>query len=306
VAGLGPATHVFEEEYVDCQEGVDDRERARSRGPGVVPGSVQTTDFSQPDSRGAYPAISDAERSSTMRDDLLEARAAVDWAIAQVKVTQRRIEAWRESSPYGLRIDFDSEKGKKVIKYIPSDLPMMINVEAGVIVNSIRSSLDILAVALAARNGFPNSKDTSFPICGSVTEFQRGGLKKVKRLSPQDRATIERLMPYDGGDDMLYALHQMDITRKHRRLLVVHPDLDFSLGGHCIKPIWPIDLPVNERPKDPTILVWINPDAPDADAELTVEVRLALGKVLQTASVAPALGEFSSLAHSIIDRFDAP
>jgi hypothetical protein len=242
-----------------------------------------------------------------MRDDLLEARAAVDWAKAQVKVTQRRIEAWRESSPYGLRID--SEKGKKIIKYIPTDLPVIINVEAGVIVNSIRSSLDILAVALAARNGFPNSKDTYFPICGSVNEFidpLSEGLEKIKRLSPQDRATIERLMPYDGGDDMLYALHQMDITRKHRRLLVVHSDLDFSLGGYCIKPIWPRELPVNERPKDPTILAWINPDSPDVYAELTVEVRLALGKVLQTAPVAPALRGFCSLAHSIIDRFDAP
>jgi hypothetical protein len=257
---------------------------------------------------GAYPAISDAERSSTMRDDLLEARAAVDWARAQVEVTQRRIEAWRESSPYGLLIDFDSEKGKKVIKYIPTDLPVIINVEAGVIVNSIRSSLDILAVVLAARNGFPNSKDTYFPICGSVNEFldpRNGGLKKIKRLSTQDRAIIKRLKPYQGGDDMLYALHQMDIMRKHRKLLVAHCDLGFSLGGHCIKPIWPSDLPVNEGPKDPTILAWINPDTPDAYAELTVEVSLALGKVLQTA-VAPALREFCSLAHSIIDRFDAP
>jgi hypothetical protein len=239
-----------------------------------------------------------------MRDDLLEARAAVEWAIAQVEVTQRRIEAWRECSPYRLLIDFDSEKGKKVIKYIPTDLPVIINVEAGVIVNSIRSSLDILAVVLAARNGFPNRKDTSFPICKSVNEFRSWGLKKIKRLSPQDRETIERL--YDGGNDMLYALHQMDIMRKHRRLLVAYPDLGFSLGGHCIKPIWASDLPDNERPKDPTILAWINRDTPDAYAELTVEVSLELDKVLQTAPVAPALREFCSLAHSIIDRFDAP
>src|SRR4029077_417004 len=151
---------------------------------------------------------------------------------------------------YGLLIDFEYENGKKVIKYIPTDLPVIISVDAGVIVNSIRSSLDILAVVLAARNGFPNSKDTYFPICGSVNEFvdpRDGGLKKIQRLSAQDRAIIERLAPYQGGNDMLYALHQMDITRKHRRLLTAHCDLHFSLGGHNLEVVWPLELPVEQR-----------------------------------------------------------
>jgi hypothetical protein len=242
-----------------------------------------------------------------MRDDLLrEPIAAVDWAIAQLEITKSRVEAWCKPMPYTLVTELDPKMGKKAIKYLPVDIPSVINVEAGVIINCIRSSLDILAVALAARNGFPNSKDTYFPICGSVNDFVDpldGGLKKIKRLSDRDRTIIERLAPYQGGNDMLYALHQMDITRKHRKLLTAHCDLQFSLGGTNIAPIWSHELPIEERPEDKTILAWINPGAPDAYAGLTVEVSLARGETLAPAPVAPALREFCSLAYWIIGLF---
>lgn len=242
-----------------------------------------------------------------MTDDLLEPRAAVDWAIAQLEVTERRIETWRKECPYELFTYFDPEMGKKAIKHSEPPLPLIINAEAGAIVNSIRSSLDILAVALAARNGFVDSKDTYFPICGSVNDFidpLNGGLKKINRLSAQDRATIEHLRPYHGGNDMLYALHQMDIMRKHRKLLAVHVDKHFSLTGYFLDPIWAHELPPEKRPKDKTLLVWVGPDSLETHGELTVKVTLTRGEALPPAPVVPALREFCSLAYSVISLFE--
>jgi hypothetical protein len=48
----------------------------------------------------------------------------------------------------------------------------------------------------------------------------KGG-KFVKALPAKDRAIIESLKPYKGGNKLLYALHNLDIVRKHVRLLTV-------------------------------------------------------------------------------------
>jgi hypothetical protein len=49
--------------------------------------------------------------------------------------------------------------------------PLLTNAEAGVIINSLRSSLDILAVALAEQNGHVASEDVYFPIANNVLDL---------------------------------------------------------------------------------------------------------------------------------------
>jgi hypothetical protein len=239
-------------------------------------------------------------------DDLLEPRASVDWAVAQLETLAGRIKAWEEKRPYELVTYFDAERGKYAFKYaVGNPLPLLINAEAGAIINSIRSSLDILAVALAKRHGAANVKDVSFPVSASASVFAHSGVKSINRLSAQDRAVIEGLAPYKGGNDALHALHQMDITRKHRRLLTVHSDnIHFGLSGSALGAVWPYELPADERPEDKTILVWVDANPADCKAELAVEVTLARTEPLQPEPVVPALREFADLAYGIIDLFD--
>lgn len=160
-----------------------------------------------------------------MRPDLLDAEASIDWAVAQIPVLQERIVAWRRDKPYAIRIDTDSEPGKKLYRVCDiKPLDPIINAEAGAIVHSIRSSLDLLACALAARNGHADSTDTYFPIWKTEAAFLRphaknSGLEKIERLSQIDQNIIKGLRPYPGGNDLLFTLHTLDITRKHRRLL---------------------------------------------------------------------------------------
>lgn len=51
-----------------------------------------------------------------MRDDLLHATAAVDWAVAQIETITRRISVWRRSGPYLAITKPDSHPGKEIIK----------------------------------------------------------------------------------------------------------------------------------------------------------------------------------------------
>lgn len=157
-----------------------------------------------------------------MRDDLRDAQAAIDWAVDQMPTLQRRIADWADS--YSTRMSI--ENGKKAYYVTANPVPAIINAETGSIINSIRSSLDLLASALAARNGHVGSRQVYFPVCKSLAEFQNaksGGKAKIKNLCAADQAVIESLRPYKGGDDLLFALHELDIMRKHRRLVAVLP-----------------------------------------------------------------------------------
>ena len=88
-----------------------------------------------------------------MQPDLAGAYAAVDWAISQIEVLDQRINQWIESRPYNAVTEPDGDTPYNIIKarFQGNPLPLVVNAEAGAIINMIRSSLDILAVTLAEK-----------------------------------------------------------------------------------------------------------------------------------------------------------
>src|SRR3954447_11355583 len=102
-----------------------------------------------------------------MRDDLLDAQAAVDWAVAQIPLLQNGFLEWNKN-PYSVFVEPDAKTGGYAVvarQRIP--FPLTFNAWAGAIVNSLRSALDLVAAALATRNGHKPSANTHFPIFGS-------------------------------------------------------------------------------------------------------------------------------------------
>src|SRR6202021_558411 len=93
-----------------------------------------------------------------------------------------------------------------------------------------------LALALVRRYGLDIKEDqVYFPIFRSEAAFNNpdsSGRKFLNALPELDRQLIESLKPYNGGGQGLWALHHLDILRKHRRLLSVelHP-ISLSLQG---------------------------------------------------------------------------
>ena len=96
-------------------------------------------------------------------------------------------------------------------------------VETGIYINAIRSSLDILATSLAYRYRIPDPEDHYFPVAGSKTIFEslRGykGAEFVQGLPDVEQVKIKSFKPYEGGNKTLWALHRLDILRKHKRLI---------------------------------------------------------------------------------------
>jgi hypothetical protein len=246
-----------------------------------------------------------------MRDDLLDAQAAIDWAVAQFKSLDQRLDAWRYENTDVSIEDTDPHGSRKVLLAgQKTTLPRSFNVEAGAYINSIRSSLDLLATTLANRHGIARPNQTYFPVADSYASFAAGtykGAKFVKALPVADRNIIKSLKPYKGGNELLWCLHYLDIMRKHRRLIParLRPDnvqiyMQQSFPGAIIFPATR-----DVRVHDKTVIALIAKDSPQSELQITLEITFdEPGSPIGSKPVVAALYDFASLARSIIDRFD--
>jgi hypothetical protein len=108
-----------------------------------------------------------------MRDDLLDAKAAVDWAEAQIPILQERLMNWQRERPYEIVPEPDpaDKNWEFLVAYLGIPLDPLIHGDVGAIINSARTALDILMSALLAGHGIkPNSK-AHFPIRKARTDF---------------------------------------------------------------------------------------------------------------------------------------
>lgn len=242
-----------------------------------------------------------------MRDDLLDAHAAVDWGKAQLPVLERRCLSWNEHAVELVVVDEYLQSGQKAwVALEKTPLPAIINAEAGAIIGSLRSSLDLLAAALAKRNGVRPSEDTHFPIFGSLYDMIDPiyGLECKKWLSQAEISAIKALEPYRGGNKLLWPLHHLNNVRKHERLVVVNvrPKI-LNIIAEGWQPGSNIS-PSMLRLKDTTLLFEISRDAPDPNIQLLLEVvfdEMIIG--VFSKPLVRTLREFASTADSIIRLF---
>ncbi|MEO9190457.1 MAG: hypothetical protein ABI224_10735 [Acetobacteraceae bacterium] len=87
-----------------------------------------------------------------MRDDLLDAQAAIDSGEAQFRIFSRRIRTWENESVETVIVGLNPQSGKKaVVARTKRPFPALISAEVGAIIGSFRSALDLLAASLARR-----------------------------------------------------------------------------------------------------------------------------------------------------------
>jgi hypothetical protein len=192
--------------------------------------------------------------------------------------------------------------------------PLSFQVEAGVYLNAIRSSLDILACTLANRHCQALIDDTYFPVAPSETVFFSGkgykGDKFVKALPPKEQEIIESLKPYRGqnGNQLLCALHGLDIVRKHQRLLSaeVNPRTFVVSGwGRAVDAFTPVSAGWVRTGIDETTIGLLSKSAiRQPTMKLTPQVSLRETDYLPRREVITALNDFAKLAKEIIRKFD--
>ncbi len=131
------------------------------------------------------------------------------------------------------------------------------------------------------------------------------GLESIKWLTKDQRAIIKSLEPYPGGNDALRTLHQLDIMRKHRRLLnVTISPAWLSITGikreHFVLPKGHVGA------NGETLLVILFPDAAEGQFNGTFFIALNEAGYYGTLPVYFALRQLASIVQSAIAMFDVP
>jgi hypothetical protein len=243
-----------------------------------------------------------------MRDDLLGAQTSVDWAVAQIPILEHRLTQWVSNQAGTFIEEKDVVAHTKTLKLRINQIPAIISAEAGMIAHAIRSSLDITVSALAKRNGHLSVRDVYFPICSCVMDFMDplGSMEKIKRLSKPDRQIIESLKPYPEGNPLLCALHQVDIARKHTRLLGVHFHIN-QIGMNEGTFEGGIYVPGTTKfVEDEAILLVVGKKSTYGKVSVGINLHFHEIEPVADKPVIATLHEFASLATAIIKLFDTP
>lgn len=249
-----------------------------------------------------------------MQNDLLHALASVDWAETQLPDFKKRLDGWLKENIYTTVAEQPADvPNNVVVARQRNPLPLNFQVESGVYLNAVRSSLDILASTLASRHCPSLVDDAYFPVAHSADNFARGnykGSKFVRALPVRERTFIETLNPYQGGNDRLYALHQLDIVRKHARLLgvEVRPYHYMVSGwGDAAKAFTPVAngwMPTGDDEAVIGLLAKSIKETPRI--RLSMHVCLSETAYLARGEIVSVISKFANLAKAIIQVFDLP
>jgi hypothetical protein len=164
-------------------------------------------------------------------------RIKVDRAKKHVSDFQTEECAFFRSKPYVVRAKHDPQT-RQLIYYIASiraPSPVLSAISGDAIQN-LRSALDHLAYALCAASSgglSVSAKRTYFPIFSSREGYDESErTRKVSGMGPVAIKLIDAIEPYKSGKGhALWVLHKLNITDKHKALVMVgstHRSLDLG------------------------------------------------------------------------------
>jgi hypothetical protein len=240
-----------------------------------------------------------------MRLDLLYSEACINWAVSNIPSFEKRLNTWLEDNVYLVVKELEDNPTDNMLIMLEKEMfPLEFNVEAGAYINAIRSSLDILATSLAERYSMLRPDKAYFPVAANAREFAAGGYKGaefVKALPDAERAIIESLKPYKGGNDSLWALHKLDIMRKHQRLISADPCIaTFRIWGWGVKFVFASG---QIRANNETVIGFIPKACPRCNVDFTPHITINEVDFMPRKPIIPALNDFAGFAKSIIELF---
>jgi hypothetical protein len=243
-----------------------------------------------------------------MRPDLLEAQASIDWPSSQFLSFHARLEEWLKANVRIEIRDLDPPATHNPIVAVEKELlPLAFSVEAGAYINAMRSSLDILAMALVRRHDVQiDERRVQFPIFESEASFQefKGG-SLLQRLPERERAIMVALRPYPEGNPALWTLHYLDIVRKHRRLLDVriqpiHMSMEGTLKPGDFVPLATGTIQVN----DETVLGLLRKGVPEPAIRSSFYIALTEPGYVGRKPILATLIHLADCATEVISRFN--
>jgi hypothetical protein len=164
---------------------------------------------------------------STQADEpesFLGARLKIERANKHIDEVNASLRAFLNTNFYSLVVESKPETGQhhlilRITTPAPPDIPLII----GDAIHNLHSALDLAACEIVTRSGGTPTRATKFPFREKRQELE-GAIKhgKVEIALPGSGLVpliLEVIAPYKGGNDPLYAIHDLDITDKHQLLI---------------------------------------------------------------------------------------
>jgi hypothetical protein len=147
-------------------------------------------------------------------------RLKIKRAKAHVQELNETMQAYWERDAVMVAIEEDTDRAHlRLVLQVREDPPCELPAIIGDAIHNLRAALDLLAVRLVELNG-GNTEAVYFPFADKFEYFEARIKKtRIDRAAPDVVDMIRRLRPYPGGDDTLRALHDFDITDKHKTIV---------------------------------------------------------------------------------------
>lgn len=157
-----------------------------------------------------------------MSDALGDAYAKLARTRVQIDQLHRMVEGFLMYWPVGSTSKVDPGPDEETWSFaigspIPKDIPILI----GEILLNLRAPLDYLACAIALKYSGSN-KGVAFPFGRDQAGLEVQIKEKARRLPAAAVDLIRHWKPYKGGSDLLWAIHNLNISDKHLNLLPVN------------------------------------------------------------------------------------
>jgi hypothetical protein len=248
-----------------------------------------------------------------------------------------QLKAFLDSNPYVVQTQRNPET-RQLIYYLARvrDVPPIISLVAGDIIQNLRSALDHLAYQLymlgpGGEAGGIGSR-TYFPIADDSAKYKIEAPRKIKGLRPDAIKTIDAIEPYKGGrtdkSDALWRLEKMNNIDKHRLLIAIGSQFHgVDIGGDFERALQegmakaPPEIAANFG-AIPKFALFLNPadrmwplkagqqlfiDAPDAKVDQNRQFRfqVAFGepKILEGEPIIETLKQMADLVDNLIVSF---
>jgi hypothetical protein len=213
-----------------------------------------------------------------------------------------------DTQPYSVGREIDPHTGYYRFKVANlKSPPIQVSLIIGDAIHNLRSALDHLAYQLVLVNGGSPTRWTCFPIFDHSAKYKSMDTRKVKGMSQAAINAIDAAKPYQGGNDPLWIVHDLDIADKHHALLatlvsVTRVTIDVQGSIRDLKAP-KFALPNFQEPlKDGDEFFICEPGVEDY-AKVAFDVALCEPEIIKGKPIGPTLGQLVKHINGTIISF---
>jgi hypothetical protein len=172
-----------------------------------------------------------------MSDPFASSRSKLAWAKEHLFTDlHQRVEGFHSLQPYTRVVEPDPKRpGYEIHKIkLVKPFPEEIRNVTGDLVNNLREVLDNAGHSIAIAANVPQTRSTAFPFARDVTQMAKS-IGRAADLPKEIQSFFCGFQPYQGGDDLLWALNEMCVGNKHKYIspmCAVMKRFGASVHGH--------------------------------------------------------------------------